>query len=412
MHTTFGSLNSNMMGSLIQNAKKRIVYLAPSISKDLAEAIVARKSNVAVIEVIIDSDPEVFRLGYGEIEGIETLVKGGMTIRKTSPLRIGILIVDYQAWIFSSTALIIEEAPKENTLNSIAVNPSQVQALINSVLSENKRDDFIQLSILEDEPEISQEKFTTQDLFKTKKDLNNRPAKQFDKEREVRVYSSYFQFVELKVSGIQINRRTVKIPTKLINAQNNKAIEDKLRTTYRLIDQDSKLPSGKIEDRIKELRKKYIKSLGDGQGTIILMNLKQEFQEEVDKLKKEIEKLMKESKNKLGKYLEKTKKDLIELLLPTVISSPPEDLRTGITTRKPTKEQAKKYLDDELDYVIPNVEEFLEEMDIQCDFKDVTYEMLNNTDFQNKLKALYPYVDWPKPYSEINTIQEKVFSRK
>lgn len=400
------------MISLIQNAKKRIVYLAPSISKVLAEAIVAKKSNVSVIEIIIDSDPEVFRLGYGEIGGIESFVKAGITVRKTSPLRIGVLIVDEQAWIFSSTALIIEEEPNENTLNSVAVNHSQAQALINSILPENKRDDSGQLLLIEEEPEVSSEEFTTQDLFRTKKNLNTRPPKQFDKEREVRVYSSYFQFVEFKVSGIQINRRTVKIPTKLINSRNNKAIEERLRTTYRLIDQDSKLPSGKIEEKIKELRRKYIKSLGDGLGTLILMNLKQEFQDEVDKVEKEIEKLMKESKSKLGKYLEKTKKDLIELLLPTVINTPPEDLRTGITTKKPTKEQAKRYLSDELDLVVPNAESFLEEMNIQCDFKDVTYEMLNNTDFQKKLKELYPYVDWPKPYSEINAIKEKPSSSK
>jgi hypothetical protein len=47
-------------------------------------------------------------------------------------------------------------------------------------------------------------------------------------------------------------------------------------------------------------------------------------------------------------------------------------------------------------------------MNIQCDYKDVTYEMLKNKDFQEKLKELYPYVDWPKPYKETNAIQEKV----
>jgi hypothetical protein len=86
------------MISLIKNAKKRIVYLAPSISKVLAEAIVAKKFSLSVIEIIIDPDPEVYRLGYGEIE----------------------------------------EDPNENTLNSVSVNHSQAQALINSILPEEK----------------------------------------------------------------------------------------------------------------------------------------------------------------------------------------------------------------------------------------------------------------------------------
>jgi hypothetical protein len=227
----------------------RIVFLSPGISRTLAEAIV-QKNTISSIEVIIDSDPEVCRLGYGVIEGVDILFNAGIEMRKTGHLRIGVLIVDNHAWVFSPRPLIVEEDPNHYTINAISMNLSQASELISSITPSNEQvDNTVQLSLFQDEPQIAREKYTQKDLTTATMDLIECPPKRFDSERRVRTYSSFIQFVELKLNGIYLNRRTVQIPAKLLNGGNNKEIQERLKTTYRLIDENSKVSGKEIEEK-------------------------------------------------------------------------------------------------------------------------------------------------------------------
>jgi hypothetical protein len=50
------------------------------------------------------------------------------------------------------------------------------------------------------------------------------------------------------------------------------------------------------------------------------------------------------------------------------------------------------------------VSELLSEMNLLCDYKDVTYEMLNNGEFFELIKGKFPDVNFEKLYSEEETI--------
>ncbi len=90
--------------------------------------------------------------------------------------------------------------------------------------------------------------------------------------------------------------------------------------------------------------------------------------------------------------------------------NPPDELRFGITTKKPTKEQVDRYLGKKLDTVIPDAESFVINMKLHCVFKDVTYESLNDREFIDALRKAYPYVDWPGlPYDQCKAVQEALF---
>lgn len=105
----------------IKKSKGRIVFICPGINKQIATAIIHSKSINPSIEItiILDEDPDVCRIGYGEIEGIEELINSGFPIRKNKGLRIGVLISDDEAFLFMPTPLVIEEVPHEGIINSI-----------------------------------------------------------------------------------------------------------------------------------------------------------------------------------------------------------------------------------------------------------------------------------------------------
>ncbi|CAG9609149.1 hypothetical protein [Pseudoneobacillus rhizosphaerae] len=414
----FNRLSSIELSEQISFATQKVIYAAPGIHKEVTDSMIncielLGKENIVTI---IDKDPEICRLGYGEIEAIERLLQIGTIVRKAYGLRIGVLIVDNNAWIFSPTPLLIENQFNRAIINAINVNLEQGLELIRSISPDlfNKDDNAIlkesyknSINNNKSTPEIGKEKFNKGDLDIAKKDLNERPPKKFDFERRVRTYSSHIQFVELSLPGLQLNRRTLKIPSKLLNVSNNKEAQERLKATYSLINENSKISSKDIEQQLLKIRRTYLKSLGKRVGNIILRQKKEEFLSELEKIKVSIDKFSANIRKNLEKELEKSKKELCKILLPGVMQNPPDDLKGGILTKKPDKNTATAYLNFELDKVIPQVDELVNDIKLYCDFKDVTYEMLTDNEFQKNLRIHFPHVPWPKPFDEHYVIPEK-----
>ena len=119
-------------------------------------------------------------------------------------------------------------------------------------------------------PEIAYETFNTEDMDEIEADLKKYPPQQFDLARQVNVYSSYIQLVELSLEGTHLTRHTISIPQELLNLTSNDSDRDQLKASYQLIRSDSDLSGKTMHDRVKALRDKYLKPLGSSYGTVIL----------------------------------------------------------------------------------------------------------------------------------------------
>jgi hypothetical protein len=405
----FTLLNEEAILEMILSAKERIVFVAPGITLKVSEAI---GKNVAIlngsVEIIIDSNPEVCRIGYGEIEGIDFLMNNGITVKKVNSLRIGLFIVDNKAIIYSPTPLIVEDESSKR-INAILVTMEQAEVLVNEIKESYSEGPYkYQTSIFdEDIPPFVPEPYTTNELTIAKEDLEERPPKKFDLERKVQVYKSYFQFVELSLTGIHFSRRTVTIPSKLIAVSGDREVQEKLKTTYKLINENSTISGKEIEEKVATLRKTYTRSMGKRLGSVILVSNKEEFTKKVEEIKVEIESFSKEVKDKLQAELDLTKAEIFKILLPGIMDNPPDDLRLGINTPKPKEKFARKYLEEEIEKFLPNIGNIISEMKLDCDFKDVTYEMLNDKDFQGSLTKQFPYLELKLPYEDFEAIGVK-----
>lgn len=232
------------------------------------------------------------------------------------------------------------------------------------------------------------------------------PPQKFDLARRLRVYHSYVQFVELKLIGCNIERHTITIPPKLLNLTKKQEDQERLKATYRLLGEKSKISGKVIDEKVNNIRKKYVRSLGPRFGSVILRQKKDEFLNEVNAARKELEKFRKQAEKKLRDEFDKCKKELIKILMPGVVKNPPDDLIGSIITSKPTIAQANQYLESVLETVIPSAETFIKDMQLQCDFKDITYEMLKDYEFLESLKKAYPLINWPKPFEEFEVVKE------
>lgn len=132
---TFATIRNKTMCDMISHAKWRVIYVGPGISMDVAKSIIKfiSKNGFEQVEVILDPNPEVCRLGYGEIEAMDLLFNKEVIVRKCNGIRIGVIVADDNAFIYTPTPLVVEEEPDVISPNAIAVEPEQAKQLVCSI---------------------------------------------------------------------------------------------------------------------------------------------------------------------------------------------------------------------------------------------------------------------------------------
>ena len=400
---TFTTINEKVLTEIIQATSHRFVLAAPGVPLIVADALIKLGQSVEPIcvEVVLDANAEVCRLGYGVFESIERLNEAGILIRKAAGLRIGVVISDEKAWIFSPTPLVIEEATTEGMPNAVAVSLEQAELLIKALCPTLEEERKPRLMTTDNTPEIGLELLTKQDMELAKEDLKQRPVQQLDLARQVWVYQSCLQFVELKAEGCEIKRHTVKIPPELMKLSGKKQEQDRLNATCKLIDQHRSLPSEAIQKRIEELRNSMTYSVGR-YGRVMLKRDSEVFKQEVATIKKEIDKVGETVQKELERELKRCQKELISLLAPIVKRNPPQRLINLYPNL--TKAVIEEYLADELNEVIPDAKFIFNKMAVSCLYKDITYNVLNDPEFHKLLhsdKHLHRYLQ------KNNLIQEE-----
>ncbi|HEV2802442.1 MAG TPA: hypothetical protein VGW12_18370 [Pyrinomonadaceae bacterium] len=412
---TFTFINNVKLCEIIHSAAKHVIYAAPSVSLSVAESLYefTERHNNATLRVIVDVDAEAFRLGFGEHAGLKLLADKSIDLRRAQGLRIAVLVADEDAWVYSPTPEIIFEQPTEAYSNAIHVSVDFAEQILLSVAPDvrlkSAEEVLSQNIVVEDlAPEIGAEVFTSENLAEINRELKENPPQKFDATRKVRVYQGYFQFVELSLTGCRLASHTINIPSSLLNIAENSDLRNRVRSTCRLVDNTSEF-SRKIkavEDKVKKLRDDYIRSLGKRYGSVILRKQRMEFDKQVGVIQEELKKLSESVKEELRNEVRGSRSKLIEMLLPGFMEHPPQKLKSTLFGDL-DKSVAEKFIGDELDRHMPDVEKLVGEMQLNCDYKDVTFEMLNDEAFIKAIEEKYPYNDFSKLYSEQETIGER-----
>lgn len=401
---TFQMLTDAMLVDIISNAHQRIVYLAPGIWYSVAQAISGyqKQNSAGVLEIILDPDPQIYRLGYGELNAIKHLDADGIHFRKCLGIRVGLLIADKESWFFTPTPRLVEEELTSKSSfapNSVAITLDQANQLLSAIAPKLVLDEMLVQNTVANKapvvgvpkPEIAHATFNAEDMEEIEADLNKCPPQQFDLARQVNVYSSFIQFVELSLEGTHLTRHTISIPQELLNLASNENDRDRLKASYQLIRSNSDLSGKEMHDKVKALREKYLKSLGSRYGTVILKQHKNDFIKELQVLQSEMDSFKQKVQSKLGEEFEACKKNLKSILGQAIEKNPPDELKYGINSAEPDKSTVEMYLDTKLETIIPKEEDFVKDMVIRYQFKEVTYETLHEEAFIARLLKAFPY---------------------
>jgi hypothetical protein len=261
--------------------------------------------------------------------------------------------------------------------------------------------------IREQAVEISSTEVTQAQFIEVSRGLKEAPPVQFDVARQVRVFESYLQYVELHLSGAAIQRRRIAIPRKIQNLGDDEGVQSRLNTTFDLIERESDLSSKPIEDELNEIRKNFTPSLGEDHGRVVLKAQKPLLEKRLNELRGKVEKFKAEIKENLEKQLDTSRDEVVKYYLPHVMENPPDAFSGQLLTDKPTEDDAQKWLHRQLDAVFPTTEELIKNMELDETYKDVTFETLNRKDFLPLIRKAFPYVNWERAYEEFRAAGEK-----
>jgi hypothetical protein len=225
--------------------------------------------------------------------------------------------------------------------------------------------------------------------------------------RQVRVFESYLQYVELRLPGVAIQRRRIAIPRNIQNLGSDESIQSRLNTTFELIEREGALSSQPIEHELNKIRDNFTPSLGKDHGRALLKMKKSLFEQRLAELRTKLEKFQAEIKENLQKHLDASREAVVKYYIPRVIEHPPDSFSGQLLTDKPTEEDARRWLNLQLDTVFPNADDLIQKMELVRTYKDVTFETLNREDFLPLIQKAFPAVNWEKAYKDFRAAGEK-----
>jgi len=377
--------NDQTMAEMIRQAERRIIFMAPAVTQAVALALVHKWQSLPAdaVTVIVDVSADVLRLGYGDLTALQLLESTaaglGATIDKQKGIRIGLLIVDDETLVYSPTARLIEAGPKQQeTPNAIRLGlpPAGVERDLGAGPEGVK------------ERTLGLDKAARRDIQQVEEELKVCPPQEFNVARQVMVFNAYFEFVELTLTGIYMQRKTIQIPTDLLLAL-DETTQKKIHTTYKLIENGDALSCrGLMEDR-NRLVKMHLRYI-PGHGAVIERTAKQKFLEDFQKLQEAVDAFGEQIRKSLKAKLEERCKALHAQLLPVVTKQPPERWKRSVFTKDDNPAAISERLLEELAEAFGTADQLIGKMDAAVVFKAVTYESLRDQKFMELARAAFP----------------------
>ena len=410
----FSALHSRSLAKRIRQAEYRVIYAAPGIQEEPASALAefAKQGPSAEIVVSLDIDENTLRMGYGSTQAVDILLRAGITPTHSPGFRCGIFIVDDCGWVFTPTALYLEAEPQsEETPNAIRLTAEQMENLLVR-LSIDSRMQAFEDADNRGEPsglpdvamEISQTPLASGAFRDIKRALEIAPPVKFDLARQVRVFEPYLQYVEIKLHGASIQRHRVELPSALQQLGASQELKDRLRTTFALIEKGSSLSSKAIEQKVAELREAFTPSLGAKFGRVMLKRHRSLLDGRIKEIQTELTALKESAKLTLQSDLDNSRALIVKYFHPIALNSPPDSLRARVM--EVNADSVTGWLDRQLRDAFPSADSLMSGMSLDVQYKDVTWESLNNKEFEDALRKAFPDADWNKPFEDFQAAGE------
>lgn len=334
---TFSVASDETIAEMVLSAKANLVVAAPALGEASVDALISRLPDrpTLTVSIIIDADPEVYRLGYGSEKALlrlhEACLANDLALRKQPGLRVGVVVADDACMIFSPTPQLIEAGSKSpekpNALVLRGTAPIQVAEATSGDREVGMKGQ-----------EIGSEPMRQGEILKTLENLKDNPPQQFDIARALRVFSSKVQYVEFEAVGYKLDRKVVPLPSEL-NDVSDVSLRDQITARIRsplkdldsieiVLEKDGKPQKVKVDSRWLDSERKRIEDQFlytiTGFGKIILHTKRAAFKSSVDDFESIIKKYIAAVKAEIEKKREDFVASVVKEYAPRWRDRPPK----------------------------------------------------------------------------------------
>ena len=400
-------LTSAKMAELIRGAEQRVCFVGPGLQKEpaLAMTSVANQIGLHRLAVSVDFNERVFRMGWGDVDAVKILRDAGIRVGDSRGLRSGLLIVDDSGFSYTPNAYLLESESGPR-LNALRLSPRQTREIANRLmcpLDSDESDEPLHVVDLPGVPtEVEEHQFT-----EVKKRLDEAPPMKFDVARQVNVFAPYLQFVELGLQGTELERKTYRIPRSLTEVGPFRDLDGRMKTTFELIatEQKTDLSARNLRAELDQIRKEYTRELPSaiGRGRVFLKARKREMRARLDQAQNNLKRHQGYLKTSLQQALDDSKGRVIDYYFPRLRETPPTNLLSQCNDH-PTTRDIRLWIGGCLSD-FPRADAVVNKMKLRVEYKDVTYETLNNEGFVEWVTKAFPDVDWDKPLQEFKVVK-------
>jgi hypothetical protein len=330
-------IDPQRFNDLISAARQRIYLSLPNIHQEFADALLKAKSTVEDISITLDISESNFRNGYGNIDAIDKLKKGGISIFESPQSMVSFFICDDNAYfIFPESRIfayddIGNNAVKMDPLTQVhlieyffpthadRINDRQEEIKQTVKKASEKYVKFVKETIEDiEEPKnkINVVPLDIKNLDAVREKLKENPPTHPDLQRQIQTYTAKIQFAELNFEGSNLHIKKVKIPPRAMPFKDEKikkALETKMRLFDDLESNESVKEFFSLKNEVKEVRKNYCVPITSRKKSIVAVSDKEPFRKQIKKIQDKISNLNTSIPMYLDEEILKSKKRIREV---------------------------------------------------------------------------------------------------
>lgn len=379
-YPVFIGIDDGFIISRIYEAERSVYVAIPGVTMNLVDALLKiqeRLGGWGNITIVIDPAPKVYYLGYSDHEAFKKLEKSGCSIKCEKNLRIGILMVDDQMYIFSPNSLILQSDEEVAiSINAISLDKESSNSIIQAVsLSNNLH-----------KPEIGGRVISEIETKIVKNAITNNPPKKPDLTRMLSVLTSQFQFVDITFKGSQLKN------TKISLKGNELGIDDKDLVTrisgqYKVFDvlpDRYKVGMEVLKQQHKKIKEQFTKTIGQ-YGTMIWSSQIKDFEEAINELKSNIAIFNKSIISEISNEIENSRIRLKQFINDNYKESPQKSFSNKLA------QYNKDSLIDSMikkAFSIYSEEELMNNLELKHNYYNISSQMVADKQFIKKIEAV------------------------
>ncbi|KMK67575.1 hypothetical protein [Puniceibacterium sp. IMCC21224] len=397
MTQTFTAASDEEIIDLIQFAEQRLVVAAPAFSLAVAEALAERMSDLPklAMTIILDADPEVYRMGYGEVAALESIraaaAKESFRLQEQAGIRIGLVISDDSTLVYAPISSNIEAG----STSSDKPNGIYLDGAVTEMLAEKSAGIDVQGQPVK--AEIGNESLSAARVAATQQDLKDTPPLPVDLTRKLNVFITRVQYVELKAKGYQISRRRAELPKEFFGMDSDDLKEritgrigtpldgiGKLDVEITIGEKTEKLSvDEKFLQKERDEIQKALTHVMAKRGRIILRKDRASFDLQIERFKAIIAAYQEALGSRLEEAREQFRESFIAEFLERWKANPPA--RFGRRIGGTTEEELRAGIIVEADILFNRIVK-LDGPDVSVIYKDIAIEDLKDESFMTALR--------------------------